>query len=505
MSTPNSNDIAEESVDDIDGNSDNKQLSNEAQNNPELTEYQQVLDKLQELLVKVEDRTDQLSAKEQEAEQQQINDLFAQAQEKLNDNIHNVNYQDQDYQQSLIELAAYFGNIDTITILLGEKHLETLKQKPYQLGWAIRNAAYHGHDEALELLLEAPDVRDAVIEKCSIKLGWAIRYAARNGHHKALNLLLDKPEVLKKVIDNCPYHLGRAIYSAAKNGQHQSLKYLLDNPAALKTVIENFPDKLGEAIDAAAYNGHDQALEHLLNNPNVLKTVIENSPDKLGEAIDAAAYNGHDEALELLLEAPGVRDAVIEKCPKQLGSAIYYAAFWNHDKSLELLVTKNILEKLQKQSPKTLQEIEKNLNEREKAQHITPAVQKVVTEGLKNIKELKNRKTVKTALVAGGVVAGGAASVVGGTFVGALLAKKGLNLVKDTRLVTNHLLPAFNKVNDQLMKISSKLDLNKLAKAFTDPKIAALMIGMAAILGVISSIVAGVGAHKKQGGTILGR
>jgi hypothetical protein len=68
------------------------------------------------------------------------------------------------------------------------------------------------------------------------------------------------------------------------------------------------------------------------------------------------------------------------------------------------------------------------------------------------------------------------------------------------------LLPAFNKVNDQLMKISSKLDLNKLAKAITNPKVATLMVGVLAILGAISSAL-GVGAiaHKKQGGTILGR
>jgi hypothetical protein len=56
------------------------------------------------------------------------------------------------------------------------------------------------------------------------------------------------------------------------------------------------------------------------------------------------------------------------------------------------------------------------------------------------------------------------------------------------------------------MKISSKLDLNKLAKAMANPKVTGLMIGVLAILGAISSAL-GVGAiaHKAQGGTILGR
>jgi hypothetical protein len=278
---------------------------------------------------------------------------------------------------------------------------------------------------------------------------------------------------------------------------------LTEYEKVLKQLAELY-GRVKNRISQLSEQEQQQINDLLAQTSELIKNDKDNQYSQIEVAIlilPAAAFGKRD-TIEYLLE--NHHEALLGK-PENLSYAIYWAARNGHDKTLELLVTKDILGKLQKQSPKILQEIEKRLNEREKSKYITPAVQKVVTEGLKNIKELKNRKTVKTALVAGGVVAGGAASVVGGTFVGALLAKKGLNLVKDTRLVTNHLLPAFNKVNDQLIKISSKLDLNKLAKAFTDPKIAALMIGMAAILGVISSIVAGVGAHKKQGGTILGR
>jgi hypothetical protein len=68
------------------GNSDNKQLANEKQDNSKLTTYEEDLEQLVKLQKENELRQDNkkvLSKEEQQAEQKQINDLFAQAKTKL--------------------------------------------------------------------------------------------------------------------------------------------------------------------------------------------------------------------------------------------------------------------------------------------------------------------------------------------------------------------------------------------------------------------------------------
>jgi hypothetical protein len=220
-------------------------------------------------------------------------------------------------------------------------------------------------------------------------------------------------------------------------------------------------------------------------------------------AIKFAAENGHHQALGLLLNTSDFLNQLLLtwNLNLNLDTAVEQTAKKSHYQALNVLLTKNILQKLSYYSPKEFYSIKKQLNEWKKGDN--EQLKNIADTTLKTIKEIKNekyRKTVKTAVVAGGVVAGGAAAVVGGTFVGALLAKKGIKLIKDTRLVTSCLLPLFNATNKLLMKISPKLDLNNLAKALTNPKIAGLVVGVIAILGVISSIVAGVVHHTLQSG-----
>jgi hypothetical protein len=88
-------------------------------------------------------------------------------------------------------------------------------------------------------------------------------------------------------------------------------------------------------------------------------------------------------------------------------------------------------------------------------------------------------------------------------FVGLVKTSRS-NKIKNCSLVTNYLVPAFNKINNKFTKIFPKHDLNKLAQALTNPKIERLIVKMIAILGVIVSIGAGLVTYRKQGGTILG-
>jgi predicted DNA-binding protein (UPF0251 family) len=75
--------------------------------------------------------------------------------------------------------------------------------------------------------------------------------------------------------------------------------------------------------------------------------------------------------------------------------AIYWAGQNNHGKALTELLTKDILEQLQNKSPKTFQDIEKQLNDWKKDNNITKAVKDIVTESLVTINELKYTAVLK--------------------------------------------------------------------------------------------------------------
>jgi ElaB/YqjD/DUF883 family membrane-anchored ribosome-binding protein len=301
-------------------------------------------------------------------------------------------------------------------------------------------------------------------------------------------------EESKKVFDDIKNNLTDLITAQDVTAE---VKEIADK--ALKTIddIEQYPAIL-ENLEKLRYTLQDsnkidelfakaikKAIE-LVNNNNVH---YEHSKKSL---IEFAAEFGNVKTINYLLEK---QLETLKEKPAQLESAIYFAAVDNHQKALELLLSNDkIINAIIKSSGKD------NLKDALEARFEDKKDQ--LDHVVKTRDNLVRNRNIKTVAIAGVV----GAAVAGGTFVGALVAKKGLNLFKDTILVTNCLLPAFNKVNDQLMKISSKLDLNKLAKAITNPKVATLMVGVLAILGAISSAL-GVGAmaYRKQGGTILGR
>jgi uncharacterized FlaG/YvyC family protein len=441
----------DENLDDMDGNLDNEQLENEEQGlnseesdegqaNTELTEYQQVLEQLSELLVKVTERTEKLSTEDQATEQKQINDLFAQAKKLLKEDNKNINvtyiktinnwYININIPFSLIDLAACFSHIDTVTMLLSENHLKTLLEKPENLGAAIKGAA-------------------------------------REGHPKALRLLLNNPAVLNKIIKECPEYLGPAIEAAAKKGHDQTLGLLLNKPAVLNKIIKECPEYLGLAIEAAVKKGHDQTLGLLLNKPAVLKKVINEHQIYLILAIKFTAEANHQKSLELLLSNDKIINAIIK---------------YSEEKNLASALSKSNFFGFIKVEPETANKI------------------------VSTRKDIVTKRNITTGIVAG--IAGSTVGLgtIAGAFTAKLLASRSTMVKNCISLVVNCFLPIFNTINKLLMKISSKLDLNKLAKAMTNPKTAGLMIGVLAIFGAISSAL-GVGAiaHKKQGGTILGR
>jgi hypothetical protein len=254
-------------------------------------------------------------------------------------------------------------------------------------------------------------------------------------------------------------------------------------------------------IEFASMHGHTYTIKHLLKH---FPVELLNYPWRLKAAIIFAAKNGHHEALQTLINNQDVINKLLKDyhINLNLDMAVEVAATMGHHQALNILLTKNILQNLSYYSPTEFNSIEKQLNKWQKGGN--KKFKNTADTALKTIREIKNERnynTAKAAIVTG-VLAGLATTIVGGTFVGVLLTKKVQNLFKDNRLVFNYLLPLFNKINNQLMEISPKLDLNNLAKTLANPKIAGLMIGIiVAFVAIGSALVAFVKAQKAQCGS----
>jgi TusA-related sulfurtransferase len=585
----------------------NKHSKHEGQTNNGLTEYEKVLVKLENLFNKVTQRTDQLSAKEQQAEQKQINDLFAQVITNLNADETTQRKEtliNQENLSGIIKLAAYFGNTKTITVLL-EKHQEALiKDEAEALTFAIMYAAHQDKTETLNLLLNNLAVMETVINQDAKVLAKYITDTAENGPEKALRVLLNNDAIFNKVLSQCPRKLVDAITSTVNNDQKEAygysnckqnlelllskdvlekiryyspdsktafddivevLKYYKDNKyfnvmsssfygkgvssnveesvvkviatETLATIdeIEQYPEVLKEietlstqeqpdktAIDKKFeearklvtnnninYEHSEKNLMELsidFNNTDTIKHLLENHFDKLkekpidlGYSIEYSASKGHIEALTTLLTTRGVLDTVINKCPGKLVNAIEAAAQAEKTKVLELLLSNDkIINAIIKDSGKD--------NLKDALDQGFEGNKDKVADIIATRNQIVLKRNITTGIGAG--IAGSAVGLgtIAGAFTAKLLASKSTTVKNCISLVVNCFLPIFNATNNLLMKISPKLDLNNLAKALSNPIVTGLIVGVIAIVGAItSSIVAGVGAHKKQGGTILGR
>jgi hypothetical protein len=249
-----------------------------------------------------------------------------------------------------------------------------------------------------------------------------------------------------------------------------------------KNVNKTFKNSYSLLV-CAAHFGNVDTIKCLLSDSELFDT-LKKMPMQLADAIKIADIYYQNRAFKLLIKQSGILGTIIDAAKK------------GEVNPLKLCVESKItLKKIMYISPKGFKDIESALNNLSKSKSKSPEVRTFTTEALKTIREIKNernRNAAKAAIVTG-VLTGVTINIVGGTFVGALLAMKVQNLFKDTRLVFNYLLPLLNKINNLLMKISPKLDLNNLAKT------PGLMIGIiAAFIAIGSALVEGAKAYNQQ-------
>ncbi|WP_163388111.1 ankyrin repeat domain-containing protein, partial [Endozoicomonas acroporae] len=162
------------------------------------------------------------------------------------------------------------------------------KEKTNDAQTALHAAAFNGHTEAIQILLNF----DLSLAKEKDKYGYtALHFAAEKGHTEAIQILLKFDRSLAKEKNKFG---GTALHSAAYQGHTEAIRTLLDfDPSLAKK-----KNKDGQtALHDAARKGHTEAIQTLLYfDPSLAK-----EKDKYGQtALNRAAEKGHTEAIQTL-------------------------------------------------------------------------------------------------------------------------------------------------------------------------------------------------------------
>lgn len=184
-----------------------------------------------------------------------------------------------------VHLAAYFGLVEAICILLEDGHSPSLKDAHGQTPLLL--AAQNGFDNVICVLLKSgagTDIRD----------NWGqtpLLLAARNGHDKVIDLLL-KSGAGTEITDKW----GQTPLScAAENGHEAAVRLLLEQGAELESEDSIFRST---PILWAAWKGHDSVVKLLLENGAAVEPT-----NKYGSTpLSLAAEHRQEAVVKLLLD-----------------------------------------------------------------------------------------------------------------------------------------------------------------------------------------------------------
>jgi ankyrin repeat protein len=154
---------------------------------------------------------------------------------------------DIDNKNQRVICAAYFGNLEVVTLLLQDPRVDPSARNSDAIQWA----SYNGHLEIVTLLLQDPRVDP------SDDNNWTIKYASAKGHLEIVTLLLQDPRVDPSDDNNY------AIRWASRNGHLAVVERLLQDSRVDPSADNNY------AIRWASRNGRLEIVERLLQDKRV--------------------------------------------------------------------------------------------------------------------------------------------------------------------------------------------------------------------------------------------
>ncbi|KAJ5924217.1 hypothetical protein N7466_008404 [Penicillium verhagenii] len=186
-----------------------------------------------------------------------------------------------------VSSASLKGHAEVVQLLLTQSPMPSLKEADKNGYSALNLAAYYGHLETLNLLLE----HNADIESKNNVGQTPLLSAVWQGHIKVVKVLLAKGAD-HLVQDNANY---TAINVASANGHTEVVKILL---AQVPSPSLSAPDRNGwTPLNKAAYNGHLEIVTLLMEHG----ADIESKSNKGMMPLHSAIKNGHTEVIRLLL------------------------------------------------------------------------------------------------------------------------------------------------------------------------------------------------------------
>ncbi|XP_024142769.1 ankyrin repeat domain-containing protein 50 [Oryzias melastigma] len=204
--------------------------------------------------------------------------------------------------QTPMTLASSQGHVQVLSLLLDwakeqdpEKAARMMEHADSE-GWtALRSAAWGGHQEAVQLLLDA----GADVNGCDSEGRTALRAAAWGGHEEIVFTLLDYGAQVNKADSK-----GRTpLIAAAYMGHHEAVEILLNHNAEVNLADGDGRTALSVAAlcvsSAAGIQGFGEVASLLLEH----KADPGHRDNDGMTPLLLAAYEGHEDVVELLLEA----------------------------------------------------------------------------------------------------------------------------------------------------------------------------------------------------------
>lgn len=194
---------------------------------------------------------------------------------------------------------------------------------------AIHLAAYNGHLEAVNLLLEKNADIDSVAffyeEEATIN-GTALHLAAIKNNTKIMSVLIDKGSNLN--MSDGTYNYLTPLHSASRDGKLDAVKLLVEKGADVNAL-----DGVGyTGVTLAAENGQLEVIKYLVSVGASI-----NAESDVQTSLLAASENGHLEVVKYLLEK-GINVNSTAKYRKD--TALHVAAANNYEELVKFLLEK---------------------------------------------------------------------------------------------------------------------------------------------------------------------